>query len=138
MTDHESHELNQLERGRKLTEAEIACYLADHQTALRHGTAHVGDEIAEQLRDRLRDVNAATFRPTAQLDVEATIIGNAELHGLERIAFAQRALADPEVAIWCLCGRVYQWNEYTGHIGSVVSRALAEAGVPRLLSVAAS
>lgn len=50
---HDAHEVDRLTRGRPLSNLEIACYLADHQTALRHGTARVGDEIAEQLRDAL-------------------------------------------------------------------------------------
>ncbi len=53
LATHEAHEAIRLERGRPLTDDEIACYIADHQGALRHATAHVGDEIAEQLRDRL-------------------------------------------------------------------------------------
>jgi hypothetical protein len=58
---HEAHELDRLTRGRPLTDDEIACYLADHQTPLRHATARVGDEIAEMLRDRL----AAAREPVA-------------------------------------------------------------------------
>lgn len=50
---HPGHNLTFLERDRRLTDGEVACYLADHQTALRHGTADVGTEIAEMLRDRL-------------------------------------------------------------------------------------
>lgn len=62
-TPHDAHEIDRLTRGRPLTDGEIACYLADHQTALRHGTARVGDEIAELLRDRL----ALSTTPAADL-----------------------------------------------------------------------
>ena len=70
-TPHDMHDLNRLERGRPLTDDEIACYIADHQTAIRHGTAQIGDEIAEQLRDRL-----AASPPTAHPSRETVTCPN--------------------------------------------------------------
>ena len=75
LTAHEAHVVDRLTRGRPLTDDEIACYLADHQTPLRHATARVGDEIAEQLRDRLlatldRERAARSAEPTVDRDGE--------------------------------------------------------------------
>ena len=62
----EALQLNRQERGRALYDGEIDWYLADCQTSLRHGTADLGTEIAEQLRDRLRAaLAAATPEPPA-------------------------------------------------------------------------
>lgn len=52
-------DLTRLERGRPLTDDEIAEFLADRQTSIRHGTAWVATEIAEQLRDRHRALREA-------------------------------------------------------------------------------
>ncbi len=66
-------DFDRLTRGRDLTDAEIDQYLADRQTALRHATARVGDEIAEKLRDRLRDVNDAAAHGPTPAAVSATL-----------------------------------------------------------------
>lgn len=47
MTPTEPIELNRLERNRDLNAQECAEFLADHQTALRHGTASKAVEVAE-------------------------------------------------------------------------------------------
>lgn len=49
----EALSLTRVERGRDLSDGEIAYLLANHQTSIRHGTAQLGIEIAAQLRDRL-------------------------------------------------------------------------------------
>jgi hypothetical protein len=70
---HEAHEVDRLTRGRALTDDEIACYIADHQTPIRHGTARVGDEIAEQLRDRLTASAGGPPRPTVTRPTEEEV-----------------------------------------------------------------
>ena len=52
MTPEDPIPLNRLERGRDLTDHECATFLADRQTALRHGTAPIAVEVADTYRER--------------------------------------------------------------------------------------
>ena len=52
MTPEDEIPLNRLERGRDLTERECDLFLADRQTALRHGTAPIAVEVADTYRER--------------------------------------------------------------------------------------
>ena len=52
MTPEDPIPLNRLERGRDLTDHECATFLADRQTALRHGTAQIAVEVADTYRER--------------------------------------------------------------------------------------
>ena len=51
MTPEDPIPLNRLERGRDLTDHECATFLADRQTALRHGTAPIAVEVADTYRE---------------------------------------------------------------------------------------
>lgn len=71
-------ELSQMERGRRLTDAEIDEWCADQQTAARHGTADISTEIAYELHERiagvggsLRAIEREAARPS--VDVERLV-----------------------------------------------------------------
>lgn len=98
MTDldrHEAHEVDRVTRGRELTRDEVDCYIADKQTPIRHGTARVGDEIAEQLRDELAAIERQSITERLEAivrDLEKTT--DPELHRAAAVVDAALVLVN--------------------------------------------